>query len=158
MGYMTKDDGIQQYNFPPPIIKEKSAVMCPICNFPANLHSSGVYVCQNNVNHVGDVYTGLFDDLTPPAGEALLKAKITLRKMHKTSIHSLFENFVFAGDKHQGKIIDHILPMGEDDFGNMVMVPMKSNAAKGLVHKTILKNPRSAWGKKMKEKLLQKNS
>jgi hypothetical protein len=97
-------------------IKEKNAATCTICNFPAHIHSSGMYLCQNNVNHVADMNTGIFSDLADP----VLKHTGSKKKMSK---------------------IDNFLLM----TGLKVFAP-------------VLQNPRSVWGKKMKEKLLQKKS
>ncbi len=41
----------------------KNAVRCTICGSAADKHSI-FYQCQNNPNHLGDTYVGIFADLT----------------------------------------------------------------------------------------------
>lgn len=199
VGYMNGYDqvvscgGVLQGKFKDSEIKEKNAIMCSICNSAANLHTCGMFVCQSNVNHVADTYTGLFTDLTPPSGEAKRKAQAALIKMHKTPIHDNFPMF-YTGDMHMGHI-DHIGPKIKEALDNVVIVGKDENAGKVLLTKSgfvkykagglkkkmtkeqihklangfdnflkalcpqvfapALENPRSAWGKKMKEKLLK---
>lgn len=45
----------------------KNAVRCTICGGSADLLSCGVYECQNNKNHLGDTFVGIFTDLSYPA-------------------------------------------------------------------------------------------
>lgn len=41
----------------------KNAVRCSICNSPADRHGN-IYVCQNKTAHMGDIFSGLFTDLS----------------------------------------------------------------------------------------------
>jgi hypothetical protein len=46
-----------------PIVK--NAVTCGVCQSPADRYKY-LYVCQANPNHLGDLYVGIFTDLTYP--------------------------------------------------------------------------------------------
>lgn len=43
-----------------------NAVTCDICQSPANRYSDR-FICQANLNHVGDLTVGIFSDQTPPS-------------------------------------------------------------------------------------------
>jgi hypothetical protein len=45
--------------------RTKNACECTICNSPAEV-SGTHYECQQNPNHMGDTFVGIFSDLTPP--------------------------------------------------------------------------------------------
>ena len=49
-----------------PIVK--NAVRCGICNASADRYST-YFQCSENPNHVGDLYVGIFSDLTFPEKE-----------------------------------------------------------------------------------------
>lgn len=46
-----------------PIVK--NAVQCRICGAPADRYQTH-FQCQANPNHMADLITGIFSDLTPP--------------------------------------------------------------------------------------------
>lgn len=45
-------------------IKTKNAVTCRICFAAADLMKVGMFVCQDNPQHIGDTFNGIFTDLT----------------------------------------------------------------------------------------------
>ena len=50
----------------PKDVKTPNAVQCGICQAGADLLYVGIYVCQENPNHMGDTYVGIFTDCTGP--------------------------------------------------------------------------------------------
>jgi len=45
----------------------KNAVRRTICQSPADLHNKMYYQCQQNPNHLGDTWVGIFTDLSRPS-------------------------------------------------------------------------------------------
>jgi hypothetical protein len=43
-----------------------NAYTCNICGSPADLVNGAFYECQQNKNHLGDTFVGIFSDLTYP--------------------------------------------------------------------------------------------
>lgn len=46
----------------------KNAVQCAVCGSAADRYGA-IYVCQENPNHFGDTFVGIFTDLTYPDEE-----------------------------------------------------------------------------------------
>ena len=44
----------------------KNAVKCDICQSPADLINGAYYQCQKNSSHLGDVFVGIFTDMSYP--------------------------------------------------------------------------------------------
>ena len=42
----------------------KNAVTCTLCQSPADLINNSYYQCQSNPNHVGDLFVGIFSNLS----------------------------------------------------------------------------------------------
>ena len=54
------------HNYEYASVVTKNAVECSICGSPATRHGNSYYQCEGNPAHIGDMWVGIFTDLSKP--------------------------------------------------------------------------------------------